>query len=92
MSKNLRLPIIAGIISIIIIAVAVAIGWRILNGDNQLLRNVSFQHEALTPNADGDTDVTTIKYEISRNATVSIFFENEEGERFYFRGIRISSP
>ncbi|MEM7334593.1 MAG: hypothetical protein AAF490_21125 [Chloroflexota bacterium] len=79
------MPFIAGLISIFIIAIAVIIGWRILNGDARLLRDVEVQHTVLTPNADGDNDVTRISYEISRNATVSIYFENEEGERFYFR-------
>lgn len=85
MMKTLRMPIVAGIISLFIIIVAVAIGWRFLNGDSSLLRNVTVQHELITPNADGDLDVTTISYEISRNSAVSIYFENEAGERFYFR-------
>ena len=85
MMTNLRIPLIAGIISLLIIVAAVAIGWRLWNGDNRLLRDVLVQHERITPNADGDMDVTTIEYEISRNSAVSIYFENEIGERFYFR-------
>ncbi|RMG97701.1 MAG: hypothetical protein D6706_08255 [Chloroflexi bacterium] len=49
------------------------------------MRNVTVTHEKITPNADGDNDVTQISYELSRNATVSIYFENEAGERYYFR-------
>lgn len=42
--------------------------------------------ETITPNADGETDATTISYELSRNATVSIYFENTgTGDRHYFR-------
>jgi hypothetical protein len=68
-----------------VVIVAVAVGWRIVNGDASLLRNVSFGHEGITPNADGAEDATPIKYELSRNAKVSVVFENQNGERFYFR-------
>ncbi len=78
-------PWIVAVIALVVVATAVAIGWRVVNGDNSLLRNVSTGHEAITPNADGSDDATQISYEISRNATVSIYFENEAGERFYFR-------
>ncbi|MEJ2747773.1 MAG: hypothetical protein P8183_07665 [Anaerolineae bacterium] len=78
-------PWIVGLIARVVVATAVAIGWRIVNGDNSLLRNVSVGHEVITPNADGSDDATEIAYEISRNATVSIYFENEVGDRFYFR-------
>lgn len=79
------LPLIATVVSIVLVGVAVAVGWRVVNGDSSLLRNVAVGHTQITPNADGDVDATFIEYEISRNATVSIYFENEAGERFYFR-------
>lgn len=79
------LPLVATLISMMLVAVAVVVGWRVVNGDSSLLRNVAVGHNLITPNADGDVDATFIEYEISRNATVSIYFENEEGGRFYFR-------
>jgi hypothetical protein len=78
-------PWIVAVIALVVVVVSIAIGWRVVNGDNSLLRNVSVGHEVITPNADGSDDATTIAYEISRNAIVSIYFENEAGERFYFR-------
>lgn len=72
-------------IAIVLVALAVGIGWLILRGDSSLLRNVNVEHMLITPNADGDLDATPLSYELSRNATVSIFFEDEEGQRFYFR-------
>ena len=50
-----------------------------------LLYDVSVSPDAISPNADGADDATNIEYELSRNATVSIYFENAAGERFYFR-------
>jgi hypothetical protein len=85
MSEKRTTPLIVGLIALVVVVTAVAIGWRVVNGDNSLLRNVSVGHEVITPNADGTDDATSIAYEISRNAAVSIYFENEAGDRFYFR-------
>jgi hypothetical protein len=74
-----------GAVALLVVITAVFLGNRLLNGDNSLLRNVQVDKAEISPNADGDTDATTISYEISRNATVSIYFENEAGDRFYFR-------
>ena len=78
-------PIWVGLIALLVVAVSVAVGWRVVNGDRTLLRNVMMHGQRITPNADGENDAVRIEYEISRNATVSIYFENEAGERFYFR-------
>lgn len=50
-----------------------------------LLFDVSLSPDTISPNADGVDDATNITYELSRNAQVSIYFENQQGERFYFR-------
>jgi len=74
-----------GLVALVVVMTAVFLGNRLLNGDNSLLRNVQVDKSEISPNADGDTDATNISYEISRNATVSIYLENEAGDRFYFR-------
>ncbi len=76
---------IAGAIALVIVAGALAIGWLVARGDGSLLRNVSVEHARITPNADGESDATVIGYELSRNATVSISFEDSAGQRYYFR-------
>lgn len=73
------------IVAVVILAVLSAVIWRVYNGDSRLLREAGFAAEEITPNADGDSDITPIFYEVSRNAAVSIYFENEAGQRFYFR-------
>ena len=50
-----------------------------------VLFDVSVSPDAISPNADGSDDATNIIYSLSRNARVSIYFENAAGERFYFR-------
>ena len=78
-------PLWVTVVALIVVLAAVAVGWRLLNGDNSLLRAVSFNEEIITPNADGVTDAALLSYELSRNADVSIYFDNESGERYYFR-------
>jgi hypothetical protein len=50
-----------------------------------LLYDVSVSPDVISPNADGTEDATNIEYRLTRNAHVSIYFENADGERFYFR-------
>ena len=57
-----------------------------------LLRDVTVAPDQISPNADGDTDVTEIHYNLNGSAYISIFFEDEEGDRFYFRKDRRRSP
>jgi hypothetical protein len=80
-SGRLTVIIIAGLLVI----VALLAGWLLVRGDGSLLRNVTVEHETITPNADGDGDATPISYELSRNALVSIIFEDEDGRRYIFR-------
>lgn len=57
-----------------------------------LLYEVTVSPDFITPNADGDQDVTRITYSLRRTADVSIYFTDEEGERFYFRQERRRAP
>ncbi len=50
-----------------------------------LLHDVTMEPQLISPNADGDTDVTDVFYSLRRPAGVSIYFEKSDGERFYFR-------
>lgn len=78
-------PWLVALIAFMLVLAGVALGWRLLNGDSSLLRNTQIGAARITPNADGQDDATLLQYELSRNADVSIYFENEAGERFYFR-------
>ncbi len=57
-----------------------------------LLSEVSVRPEVISPNADGQDDVTLIRYRISRSANVSIYFTAQDGRRFYFRQDERRSP
>jgi len=88
MMENTRTRLLVLLIALFLVAVAVWATTYAIQGDSSLLRNVEVADTQITPNADGSNDITTIRYEIARNATVSIYFTNEAGERFTFRQAR----
>jgi len=50
-----------------------------------LLYDVRIHPQTISPNADGHDDVALIEYKLGRNATVSIYFVDQNGQRYYFR-------
>jgi hypothetical protein len=78
-------PLLVAVVAAVVVLLAILAGWVIFRGSRSLLENVAFSKTQITPNADGLDDAATIRYEITSNAAVSIFFENEAGERFNFR-------
>jgi hypothetical protein len=56
-----------------------------------LIYDVSVSPTAISPNADGLTDVTRIEYKLARNATLSIYLLDGSGEKRYFRRERARS-
>lgn len=77
---------------IVVFALLLAGCGRLNVGFGPLLRDVTVAPDQISPNADGETDVTEIRYTLSRSAYISIFFENEEGDQFFFRQNRRRSP
>ena len=53
-----------------------------------VLTEVSVSPTAITPNADGIEDVTRISYHLDGSANLSIYFVDDEGQRYYFRDSR----
>ncbi|MXZ21018.1 MAG: hypothetical protein F4Y84_10530 [Caldilineaceae bacterium SB0665_bin_25] len=76
----------------IVLALLLAGCGRLNVGFGPLLRDATVAPDHISPNADGDVDATEIRYTLSRSAFVSIYFEDEDGERFYFRQNRRRSP
>jgi len=71
----------------LLIAVTLLLLGLLLSGCHMrpLLADVSVYPDAISPNADGTDDATNIGYSLSRNANLSIYLENEQGQRLYFR-------
>ena len=54
-------------------------------GSRELLSKASFAPDTISPNGDGVQDVTAVHYELSRPANVSIYLQDANGQRTYFR-------
>jgi hypothetical protein len=61
-------------------------------GHKPLLYDVKFSHDHITPNADGDTDITEIQYALGRSAELSIYLIGPDGTRHYFRDQEPRAP
>ena len=56
-----------------------------------LLAFASFQPATISPNGDGQADVTQISYTLNRDARVSIYLQDGSGQRYYFRQAQLRS-
>lgn len=82
MQLSRALIIIAALAAVL---VAGAAGYLVLRPPLPLLRDATFESTLISPNADGQDDITYIRYRLSRPARVSIYLENESGNRYVFR-------
>ncbi|MBE2182580.1 MAG: hypothetical protein IAE89_04055 [Anaerolineae bacterium] len=67
------------------LVVVVIIGLVLVKPPQPLLLAASFAPAIISPNADGDDDITLIAYELSRDANISLTFESEDGVIFNYR-------
>ena len=82
----MRMPVILVIIAASVVALIVILtGIFFLDPDRPLIMAAGFQDEMITPNADGENDVTAFSFNLSRKALVTITLTNEDGQTFDFR-------
>jgi hypothetical protein len=82
----MRIPIWPLMIAIVVgLTVTVLIGQALVQPDQALIVSAEFADDTITPNADGDNDLTRFSYELSRNASVSLRFEAQDGTHYDFR-------
>lgn len=84
----MRLRILLSIVPAVLAALFFMAGCSL----RPLLNDVSVEPESISPNADGQVDATNIRYKLGRSAYVSIYFEDEAGNRHYFRNEQLRSP
>ncbi|MCZ7544760.1 MAG: hypothetical protein M5R40_15125 [Anaerolineae bacterium] len=75
--------------AIVTLAVVVVAGVVLLQPPGPVIAEARTSSARITPNADGVDDVTTIRYRLTRQAAVSIYFEDGDGNRYYFRRERM---
>ena len=54
-------------------------------GESSILTSASFRPATISPNGDGQADVTQIDYTLREDASVSIFLRDAAGQMYYFR-------
>jgi len=73
------------LVALIALGVVLVVGRLLLQPDLPLITRGGFTPETITPNADGNDDITLLTYSLSRNAQVSLTFERDDGMTFVFR-------
>src|SRR5258706_13818797 len=73
------------LIALAVLIGVVFVGQSLIQPNHPLITHAAFSLERITPNADGDSDVTEFSYGISRNAQVSLLFQAADGTNFVFR-------
>lgn len=82
----MRFPIWLTIIAALVgLAIVLVIGSLLIRPPQTLILSAGFADEAISPNADGENDITSFSYELSRNARISLVLVSENGQEFYFR-------
>jgi hypothetical protein len=80
-----RSTLVTSVVAVLLVTAALAAAVWLLRPSGPPLVAAGILAPTLTPNADGDGDVTQIAYSLRRPATVSIYFVDQAGSRFYFR-------
>ncbi len=73
------------IVALVVVAIVVFVGHTLLQPTLPLITDAAFTLDSISPNADGNNDVTQFSYAISRNATVSLTFVSSDGQQYTFR-------
>lgn len=76
---------IAVVVAVVTLVAVVLVGQALIQPNLPLIGAAGFSLEKITPNADGSDDVTEFSYTLSRNAQISLYFESEDGKRYFFR-------
>lgn len=69
----------------LLLASLIVLLWLSACSGGDLISQASVEPPIISPNADGDSDVARISYSIRRPSKVSIYFVDEQGQRYYFR-------
>ncbi len=82
MRLSVLLIIVAALATVVVVVI---LGMLAIQPPQPLIVSAGFEMDTITPNADGQTDVTVFRYTLSRNARVSLIFEAEDGTQYIFR-------
>jgi hypothetical protein len=82
----MRIPVwLTLIAALVMVVVIVVIGQMLIAPSRPLLLDAAFAPETISPNADGNDDITILTYGLSRNAHITITFVGQDGQTYAFR-------
>ncbi len=82
----MRIPAVLTVLAALVaLALMIFLGAQLLQPPLPLIVTAAFDAEQITPNADGQDDLTTFRYELARAATVTLSFADAAGNVFVFR-------
>lgn len=82
----MRIPRILTIIaSLVVLVVILTVAYLVSRPSGPAITDARFGSQSISPNADGDNDITLVSYHVRREVTLSIYIEDPAGERYYFR-------
>lgn len=73
------------------VGIIIVIGSLIISPPLPLIVSAGFDREIISPNADGDNDIATFNYTLSRTAIIDLVLIGEDGMEFYFREQQVRS-
>jgi hypothetical protein len=85
-------PFLTVLAALVAVAVLLSVAGVVLNPAGPVLEKAEFSLNTITPNADGQTDATSITYHLRRSATVSIYFLDKQNTRYNFRTENARDP
>ncbi|GAB1421346.1 hypothetical protein MASR2M15_15060 [Anaerolineales bacterium] len=71
--------------ALITLILVLFVGSQLVQPPLPLLSYAAFNLDSISPNADGDADITRFSYQLNRNANVSLYIEASDGTSYIFR-------
>ena len=80
------------LIALVVVGIVILAGMQFVQPPRALVEEAAFDRATITPNADGDNDLSTLTYTLTRNAQVTVTLIDAEGQEYYFRDSEARVP
>jgi hypothetical protein len=84
-----RLVFLTSTVAVLLTGVLLASAWAGLEPSGPPLAAAGLSRDLIRPNSASDEAATRIRYRLVRPASISIYFEDDQGQRYYFRRDRL---
>ena len=89
----MRIPrLLTLLVALAVVGIVILAGMQLVQPARALVEEAAFDRATITPNADGDNDLSTLTYTLTRNAQVTVTLIDAEGQEYYFRDSEARVP